>query len=276
MKKERAARLAVVAGDITMDWELIRLGQAKKGISAWSPNESADIRWQRGGAALLADLLEAVNNDLLKEQAIQVSLRQPAVPKSFVDVIPGDPQYHHSFAIWTEKKYAEKPPQDKEKAWRMDEFLGLRRAESPCPAMKVEGDSTEADIVILDDANLGFRDTQDCWPLAVNKPGKQPHWFVLKMGKPVAEGALWEHLHHQHADRLIVVTTVNDLRLTEVQISRELSWERTAQDIFWELTHNPCVNALSHCAHVIISFGGAGAILLTRTGRWSFKMQLVL
>ena len=61
-----------------------------------------------------------------------------------------------------------------------------------------------------------------------------------------------------------MVATVDDLRLSEVQISRELSWERTAQDIFWELIHNPCVNSLSHCAHVVISFGPAGAILLSR------------
>lgn len=39
--------------------------------------------------------------------------------------------------------------------------------------------------------------------------------------------------------------TVNDLRGTEVQISRELSWERTAQDLAWELVHNPRVNGLS-------------------------------
>src|SRR5262249_42847114 len=54
------------------------------------------------------------------------------------------------------------------------------------------------------------------------------------------------------------------LRLTEVQISRDLSWERTAQDLAWELVHNPRVNALSHCAHVVISFNTAGAVLLSR------------
>jgi hypothetical protein len=59
---------------------------------------------------------------------------------------------------------------------------------------------------------------------------------------------------------------VDDLRLTEVQISRELSWERAAQDVFWELVHNPGVNALSHCAHVVISFNTAGAVLLSRQG----------
>jgi hypothetical protein len=68
--------------------------------------------------------------------------------------------------------------------------------------------------------------------------------------------------------------TVNDLRRTEVQVSRELSWERTAQDLFWELTHNPRVNALSRCAHVVISFDTAGASLLSRDARDEVKCTL--
>jgi hypothetical protein len=39
--------------------------------------------------------------------------------------------------------------------------------------------------------------------------------------------------------------TINDLRLTEVQISRALSGERTAQDLARELHQNPQINALS-------------------------------
>jgi hypothetical protein len=232
-------RLVVVAGDVTMDWNLARIGQAKKGASVWSLNDSVDICWQRGGASLLADLLEVVSADLLVEKSIPVSIRQISVPRQASEAIPGDPNFHQSFAIWSEKKYAEKPPLDREKAWRVDEFLGFRRAVSPCPAMQVVDDSDQANIIVLDDADLGFRDAPDCWPLAVNAPGKSLKWIVLKMTRPVAQGPLWEHLHRQHADRLVVVTTADDLRLTEVQISRELSWERTAQDVFWDWLHNP-------------------------------------
>ena len=60
-----------------------------------------------------------------------------------------------------------------------------------------------------------------------------------------------------------MLTTIDDLRQSEVQISRQLSWERTAQDILWELTHNPHVNGLSRCKHVVISLGAAGAVYLT-------------
>jgi hypothetical protein len=49
-----------------------------------------------------------------------------------------------------------------------------------------------------------------------------------------------------------------------VHISRQISWERTAQDLVWELLYNPKVNAITQCLHVIVSFDTAGAILLSR------------
>ena len=88
------------------------------------------------------------------------------------------------------------------------------------------------------------------------------------MAQPVAKGLLFERLVNEFPDRLVVVTTVNDLRQTAVQISRNISWERTAQDVCWELTYNPLINSLSRCAYVIVSFKNAGAILLSwKAGR---------
>jgi hypothetical protein len=62
----------------------------------------------------------------------------------------------------------------------------------------------------------------------------------------------------------VALIPIDDLRGTQVQVSRELSWERTAQDLYWELVHNPKVNGLSLCAHVVVYFGAAGAALLSR------------
>ena len=61
--------------------------------------------------------------------------------------------------------------------------------------------------------------------------------------------------------------TVNDLRLSEVQISRELSWERTAQDLAWEIVYNLAIQGLKECAHVVVSFQAAGAFLYSRGGQ---------
>ena len=116
---------------------------------------------------------------------------------------------------------------------------------------------------MLDDAGLGFRDRPDRWPAAVGGETPGP-WVLVKMSAPVAAGALWEHLLRWHRDRLVVVVRVEDLRRSQVQISRGLSWERTTQDLAWELTHNPDVGGLSECAHVVVLFGAAGAVVVSR------------
>ena len=259
MNKSKSEQI-IITGDVTMDWNLARTRRSKSDVSFWSVDDTTSTTWQRGGSALLADLVEAVAKDLQKSGAPQFSIHQTGAPRKSNKVQPDSEQYHHSYAMWSPVKYGDKP------AWRVEEFLGLDRStrDSVQDWQKVVDDPPSADLVILDDANLGFRDQPELWPAALDPNNDECPWILLKMAKPLAQGRLWEHLHRNFSDRLIVVATVDDLRLSEVQISRELSWERTAQDIFWELIHNPCVNSLSHCAHVIISFGPAGAILLSR------------
>jgi hypothetical protein len=159
--------------------------------------------------------------------------------------------------MWAAHRYGAKPPLDSEKfAWRVEEFLGLGRGQlvGAVPDwMSVQNDTRAASVVVLDDADLGFRTAAQIWPKAIMEGNQRP-WVVLKSSRPVAQGELWEHLIARCPERLIVIMTVNDLRLSEVQISRELSWERTAQDVAWELTHNPRINALSRCCHVVVSF----------------------
>ena len=273
MTENKTEPLIIVTGDITMDWNLARTRRSKSEQSFWSADDTTRAFWQRGGAALLADLVESIASDLQKDGMPGFSIRQTGAPNRSRRVQPDDDQYNHSYAMWSPIKCGDKY------AWRVEEFLGLNRAASDSVQdwQKVVDDTPEADLVILDDADLGFRAHPELWPVSLHKRGKERPWILLKMARPLAQGALWEHLHKDFSDRLVVVATVDDLRLSEVQISRELSWERTAQDVFWELVHNPCVNALSHCAHVVISFGPSGAILLSqqkKSGRSAFQCEL--
>jgi hypothetical protein len=273
MADPKADKTIIITGDIAMDWNLARTRRFRSDVSFWSMDDTTSTTWQRGGSALLADLVEAVASDGQRNRASQFAIRQTGAPRKSDNVQPDDKRYNHSYAMWAPVKYGEKP------AWRVEEFLGLDRAanDSVQDWQKVVDDTTEADLVILDDADLGFRNHPELWPAALNTEGKDRPWILLKMARPLAQGALWEHLHQDFSERMIVVATVDDLRLSEVQISRELSWERTAQDVFWELVHNPCVNSLSHCAHVVISFGPAGAILLSRQkgqGQSTFRCLL--
>lgn len=259
------AKVVVVTGDVTMDWNLARIQRSKEGPAAWSADDCTRVCWQRGGAALLADLIEAIAKDLREAGKADHVVRTMNAPRE--PVHPDDSRFHHSPSMWFLFKYAEKSTGDAP-AWRVEEFLGLDHCATDGSSeatqwMRVVDDTPDAELVVLDDADLGFRERKDLWPQAITAPGRHP-WILLKMARPVAQGSLWKHLRENHSSRLIVVIPVNDLRRTEVQISRELSWERTAQDVVWELVHNPRVNALSSCAHVMVSFNTAGVVLLSR------------
>ena len=267
--------VVVVTGDVTMDWNLARTRRPDSGGAVWNADDFTRAFWQRGGAALLGDLIEAAANI---EGNADCSVREVGAPRD--QALPGDPRFHHSYATWSLFDYDQKSSRDKTKplkAWRVSEFLGLDRSASEQSSSgewrMVVDDTAEAEIVVLDDADLGFRHHPDLWPAALASEQNRP-WILLKMARPVAQGPLWDHLHKHRADRLIIVTTVNDLRLTEVQVSREISWERTAQDLAWEIVHNPRVNAMSHCAHVVISFDTAGALLISRRQNASPKCRL--
>lgn len=267
------SRVVVVTGDVTMDWNVTRGQRPERGDARWNDDDRTRTSWQRGGAALLADLVAAAAARLERQGRGRFDIRQTAAPTAAIN--PCDYQYPHSFAIWSrfdrDAKAAreERPPQ----VWRVEKFLGVGGRVEPGKGQagrgsaadwrRVVDDPEEADIVVLDDAGLGFRDDPELWPRAVRGEGCRP-WVVAKMTQPVARGKLWQELHARCPGRLVVVMTANDLRLTAAQISRELSWERTAQELAWALVHNPAVNDLSKCAHVVVSFDGAGALLMSR------------
>jgi hypothetical protein len=264
MNKQKNTKTIVVAGDVTIDWNIARLQRIEGMTQAWTAKEITAAFCQRGGAAMLADLINAVGRNMKKDGDLSLDIRQPDLPRDWIS--PTDSHLHHSYAMWSPFKMDERQP-GSGNVWRVQEFLGLSplyAGSGPKANLgKVTDDLASPDVVILDDANLGFRDNSTLWPRAILKNHTIP-WVLVKMAKPVAQGKLWERLYNNHAARLIAVMTVGDLRSRQVQISRQLSWERTAQDLVWELLHNAQVNTLARCAHVIVSFGPAGVALLSQ------------
>ena len=250
----------VVAGDVTIDWNLARTRVLDDGGTAWNAEDRTEAYGAPGGAALLARLVQEVGAELAAE-GVTVDVSGPSIASEAVQ--PDDPRFDHSYAVWS--LYPRRVG-DRDRVWRVEEFLGIDRSRAPRLATE-PGASATADLIILDDANLGFRDRPDAWPGSLVEdadPRAKAPWIVLRMAGPVADGALWRALLSRHSERLIVLFTLSDLRLSEVKISRELSWERTAGDLARELVHHPAVNGLARCAHVVVSLGTGGAVLLSR------------
>ena len=255
-QNQAPSKRILVAGDVTTDWFIAMARGEKSG--SWTKHVHSKLWQAPGGAALLAQLVESVLNSLDEKQQIACTLQTCySLPE---DAVEEERRIHHVYSLWV--PFAEKGLGN---VWRIDRYLGSDPAdEIRCPAaIDLRSNPAEDEILLINDQGLGFRDQPEDWRSLVD--GLDPDaWVLMKMTKPVVRGPLWDYLLDHRAERMVVLTTIDDLRQSEVQISRQLSWERTAQDVLWELTHNPSVNGFSRCAHVVISLGAAGAILLSR------------
>ena len=92
------APVVVVTGDVTMDWN-IACAQLAMNTASWSKEQGhTRTYWQRGGAALLADLIEAIASRLAQQHGAAFDIRQMAAPKGAV--IPDYRRFHHAYKRW--------------------------------------------------------------------------------------------------------------------------------------------------------------------------------
>ena len=265
MSEVAAARSVAVVGDVLIDWHIARLRHGRA-PATWTGAERAELHGQPGGAALLGRLVEEVATTL---EPLGVSAEVSRIDLPAGMITPHAASAAHSYAVWSPHPLTR--GDHEAVAWRVESHLGIDdvRVHADAPARVLDAtNSSGVDLIVVDDAGLGFRDDRVRWPNALMSPQGpgQPPWTLLKMAAPVAQGELWHHLARHQAERLVVVMTLDDLRHSDVKISRELSWERTAGDIAAEVVRHPAVNALVHCAHVIVSVRSGGAVLLSRRG----------
>jgi mutator protein MutT len=172
-------------------------------------------------------------------------------------------EYVHSYARLARFPRSTDPSERGESVYRIRKNCGFSGpADGRAVIPPLAADPADAELVVLDDVGNGFRDQPGCWPAALTEG--EP-LVILKMNTRLAHGALWEHLCARHANRLIVVVGVSDLRHEGARISRRLSWERTVSDVARELEKPPLAR-LKDCACLVVRFGVEGAIVWTRQG----------
>ena len=254
---EKTARI-IVAGDVSID--LLSASVAPK--DAIMRGNKMPPNWRLypgtrtiralGGALLTARYVELVaGRDVVKQQ---VDNMETASSEDMV----------HSIAELGLFPRTNDETHKKDMVYRVKQFGGFDGPESPdkLRMLNIPNDDADADVVVLDDAGNGFRYADKMWPLAIKTPGMEPI-VILKKCRPLAMGDLWNKLQEAHADRLMVVASADDLRAEGANISRGLSWERTATDFVWQMAHNPKLRTLGNCAHLIVRFGAEGAIHYT-------------
>ena len=254
MNQPRARPTLVVAGDVTLDWNVADMSPSST-ADAWLGDLHASISVEPGGACMLAALAAA---------AIDADVR--AIPGGPVPR-PDDRRFHHSTAAWA--RFPVTRGSDAH-AWRVNDYLGLaRRATGAAPVGEwshVRDDPAEVDVVVLADGGLGFSDDGLAWPLSIREPsGSQPPSVVLQTEDPYGENALFQQLLELRLPVFVVVTTVTNLRRSGIEVSQGLSWEASAEDVVRAFAESKALAPLAEAADVVVSFGAAGALVLGRS-----------
>ena len=149
----------------------------------------------------------------------------------------------------------------------MTSYLGEDQADLPQPDLLPEL-SDPPDHLLLHDTNLGFREQPQCWdrllasPEPPASPSGRPREIVLASLAPLATGTLWQRLVAEHADRLTLVITGEDLRKEGVEVGYPLSWERVLINVVGAVKALPIAAA----GRVVVVLGAGGAVIIERDG----------
>jgi hypothetical protein len=260
----------IITGDLTINWYIARIRTSEGEGSLGDPRFETGAFRQPGGALLLGSFVK----EMAKSLKDKYSILSNELPIQESPTLEG---YWHSFTICSEFPKHAKSKETQETAWRIDEFLGSRNQLStgttkPESPYALPEDKGAADLIVIDFFGLqDFRNHQSVWPMSLRTAG--PAWVLLKWARPTfnRDESFLNALKMNFQDHIIAVLTLNDLRLTNMQISRGLSWERTAQDVIREVCKR---KDLANFAHLVISLETEGAIVLSRTadGKWDSKL----
>jgi hypothetical protein len=257
----------VVAGDVTVDWlaqsDVDWLASARARDSGGGPADRRHQNWQLrrgtrmearpGGALLLAREIALALGGSTPQAVIRThhlrDLRNVSPDRAL-----------HSVVELT-------PGSGRDQSLRVDRYLGfsgpLDGAPDPLP---VAHDDPAAQLVVLDDAGNGFRDHPEVWPAALGASGRAP-LVIMKVSRPLSGGPLFTRVREAHRDRLILVINADDLRAEGVDISRQLSWERSAREFLWQIGHNPDLELLRDLPCLLVRFDLDGVIQYTGASR---------
>ncbi len=260
----------LVTGDVVVDNHLY-VGARP---APYSPGRGSQLERVWGGAKLVESILRSIASRRPRSRPFEVEFGLtldpcPGVPGSKSNA--GGPDHHselHCYAEW--RAQPKDHGADSDQVWRVSNAFGYGSGEDLPLSFpgKVKENLKSPSVIVLDDAALGFRFCAPAcaWPVQLGKKGGVPPWIVLKTSHPICQGDLWQTLVKEFRERLVVVVAVNDIRREEVNVSKGISWERSAADLVWELTNNPALRDLLNCRHLIIPFMSEGALWVENGG----------
>lgn len=289
-----------VTGDQTIDWVLKPEGRYITRNPEERLHGDVKLYWHAGGAFQLASLTQAAMlHDGQGIPQVTPSPQDEVWPRQ--DKLTAyRSRFSHSFALMNSYESG---------ICRIEQFFGFRHhGGQPRPAdPKFTPPNTYkgARVIIIDDANLGFRSKKTdrsgktAWePVLKHAMNPNCQWVLLKMSHDLGEaekGTLWHEidslltlkdgdeefkrkLHDALIQKLIVVTAVARLRDVDAEVSKGLSWDQSAQDVLYEISKHKKLATLRACPRLVVSFGPSGAMFIEHDrsqGQDALKWHLV-
>lgn len=268
----------VVAGDVTVDWYYWpRLPNSKDENETinWKLYDGLNICPKITGPILISRMLRKCYP---KREEVSISDQKSnsfndSTPKNWCSLGFPNRVLHMNVRL---DKYPFSESDLKNKVYRIRNFGGIITPiegiinpidlQFPLP-FEIINDEEDADLVVIHDIGNGFRkklnnkdhkDDRWHWPKAI-KGNKKPI-IIYYMNVPLFDGDLWEYIFNSHhKEKLILILNAEDLRKLGANISRSISWEKTALDFVWEV-NNGSLKRIKELPNVIVRFGTEGVI----------------
>lgn len=285
----------VVLGDVTIDWleeavpnTELREPETQKSYELYNPG----FRWISvwGGAALLRCLLDSaitkVSGSTFDVQLIP-GPNQPSFCESRVPTGADSRDYVQSLAVVKDvgdetgekdkKSKTVRSGKDKKKPKkkliRVETFKGFSSREAPIvvpvpPPDKITGTLR---CLVVDDAANGWRPRQAAekaaFVAALRSLADQAELVVIKPSRPIECGYLTDALPPRSKRRVVIIINADDLRAHGVDISRRLSWEKSAADVLIASRGSGVLHDLRGLGDVLVRLGSDGCVVLPRVER---------
>jgi hypothetical protein len=262
-----SARSLLVTGDVQIDHCIYEGDRTQSYTRA---NRGTQSFAERGGAYLIYQILSGFNETIRRENL--GNLKTDSVDFGLnPSIFAGLGKDMHRWGIWRiVNKWSENSSQtgSQTRVWRLDETLGYGQdSRHAFSYAKYRSDllNQPSRILVINDNGLGYRHrlAEASWPALLREPRKDsPEWIFVKMSKPLAQGDLWDCLISKHAEKLITLVSIQDLRRESVHISKGISWEQTVLDLVNELCFNVALERLMKSRFLVVSIGSAGALVV--------------
>ena len=273
-----------VTGDIANDYFLV------KGERFFTDDENLDHKGthyvrHNGGASLIFELLDAISA-VRKTSVDQVQIVPLFGFKDTVfDILPDKNNGYVSVSKYEEEREIEMEIEKhkqkvkiKVNVARIHELFGFGDLVKEATNLTdyVIPEDKEADILIIDDANMDFASgiNKSIWNSVIGTfikicESRPDSLLIYKKSGLFDKGMLFDEiLKASDKSQLNVLTliSISDIRKHDVKVSSGISWEQSAIDLVYELNNNEVLSQLLKCKYLVITFQSSGALFIVNNG----------